>query len=194
MKECIMLGRGPSRVDCLSDKPVWTVSWGWDFAPRIDKLFTVHKWDEEELEEFKKWQAKGCEIVAPVPHPDLNVTIYPIEQVLKECGCKDFSDLICYMMAYAIYIEKVDKIWWYGIDCMGYTTYTMERGGMEFWAGVARGRGIEVINTFGSATLKPKDGMYGSWGNRTDRIARLLKADSVTAYKTPVFSGHGVMP
>lgn len=174
MKECIILGRGPSRTDCKYDKEVWSVSWCWDFSERVDKLFTVHKWEEEDLAKFKEFQAKGCEIVAPMPHPELKVTIYPIERVLKEAGVKVFSDLICYMMAYAIYIEQVEKIWFYGIDCLGYTTYTMERGGMEFWAGVAKGKGIDVINTFVSATLKPKDGMFGKWGDRTEKIDSLL--------------------
>lgn len=175
MKECIMLGRGPTRLNCPHDKEVWTVSWAWEFTENFQKFFTVHTWDEESVDDIKRLQEKiGFDIIAPEPHPDLKVTVFPIEHMLTHFGCKLYSDLICYMMSYAILIEKVDRIWWYGIDCMGYTTYTMERGGMEFWAGVAKGRGIDVINTADSATLKPKNGMYGDWGDRQKEVALAL--------------------
>jgi len=176
VREIIFLGRGPTRVDCPYDKEVWTVSYSWEFTKHIfDKVFTVHALKEEDNAYLKKLSQAGCEIIATETSPDYPVTIYPFERILKRFGVKLFSDLVCYMMAYAIEVEKVDKIWWYGIDCLGYATYAMERGGMEFWAGVARGAGIEVINTHDSANLKPKNGMYGDWGDRKAAVAELFK-------------------
>ncbi len=63
MKECIMLGRGPTCTECEFDKPVWSVSWVWDVTDKVDKIFTVHKWAEEETEEFKKSLLEKKEII-----------------------------------------------------------------------------------------------------------------------------------
>jgi len=184
MKQIAILGMGPSHVELKAPFETWTVPYTVQYRHPISRIFCVHSWSEYDPNTMRlialRQGREGFDIISSTPlPPGLKGTIYPIEEVLKASGVKIFSDLTCYMMAYAIYIEKVDKIWWYGIDCLGYTNYTIERGAVEFWAGVARGKGIEVINTMTSATLKPRDGMHGSWGNRTDNIARLLKADSL---------------
>jgi len=75
-------------------------------------------------------------------------------------------------------IDGYNKIWFFGIDMMTNTSYIQEKGGVEFWMGVALGMGVEVINTKDSATGKTWNGrMYGWWGlQEEERLKERLMA------------------
>ena len=70
-------------------------------------------------------------------------------------------------------IDGYNKIYFYGIDLMTNSCYIQEKGGVEYWMGIALGMGIEVINTRGSATGKTWNGrMYGWWGDSEDERSK----------------------
>jgi len=112
------------------------------------------------------------------------VEIFPIEAILKKFPTRFFSNTIAYMIAYALLntktiqteddplpkvVDGYNKIWFYGIDMMTTTTYIQEKGGVEFWMGIALGMGVKIINTKGSATGKTWNGrMYGHYGLADD--------------------------
>ena len=188
LKELIILGQGPTRVDCTYHCETWGVNGGYGFAPRLDKLFMTDSLEGEVLEEEyrvdKLLEFKGT-LVLPKPFPvfdglNIPVEIYPIDEVLAKFKTRFFSNTIAYMLAYALLHTEIvvdnpiglprvvsgyNKIWFYGIDMMTNTSYVQEKGGVEFWMGVALAMGVEIINTRGSATGKTWNGkMYGYWG------------------------------
>lgn len=176
MKEVTILGKGPTRTECPYEGEIWTVNDSYDFAKRIDKLFLTDGWNEFDIGALKGAQQKfNCEIVSAIPHPDLQVTLYPIEEILTRFRSKFFTNTICYMLAYALYLGY-ERIWFYGIDMLTHTCYIMEKGGVEYWMGVANGMGVEIINTKNSATGKTSSGkLYGDWGERTEMIKEIAK-------------------
>ena len=72
--------------------------------------------------------------------------LYPIEEVLKACGCHYLNNTVSYAVAFAIW-NKVSAIKLFGID-FGYkgNMYFAEAGraSVEFWLGKAMNLGIQV--------------------------------------------------
>ena len=193
LKEVIILGCGPTRVECKYHTEVWGVNGTYSFAKKLDKLFMTD--EESEVEacyydflQMADWAAKTT-LVLPAPYsklqkPGIPIEIYPIGQVLAKFPTRFFSNSIAYMIAYALVHTKTiqgpndlspkvvggyHKIWLYGIDMMTHSSYIQEKGGVEFWMGIALGMGVEVINTRGSATGKTFNGkMYGHDGQREE--------------------------
>ena len=188
LKELIILGNGPSRVECPYHCETWGVNGGYSFAKRLDKLFMTDSLEGENLyEEYnveKLIEFNGT-LVLPKPFPvfdGLNIPfeIYPIDEVLAKFPTRFFSNTIAYMLAYALLktksiqghddpmprvIEGYNKVYFYGIDMMTNTSYIQEKGGVEFWMGIALGIGVEIVNPVTSATGKTWDGkMYGYYG------------------------------
>jgi len=196
IKELIILGNGPTRVECSYHCETWGVNGGYAFAKRLDKLFMTDSLEGEVLEEeynVNKLAEFNGTLVLPKPFPVFNglgipVEIYPIDEVLARFNTRFFSNTIAYMMAYALLhttsIQVPDdsmlrvtsgynKIWFYGIDMMTNTTYVQEKGGVEFWMGIAHIMGVKVINTKDSATGKTWNGkMYGYWGEQEEEMLK----------------------
>ena len=69
---------------------------------------------------------------------------YPLEEIIKEFNIEYFTDSIAYMTAFAIY-KGYKKIIFRGCDySWGDEIHSGKRDCVEFWIGVARGRGIEI--------------------------------------------------
>lgn len=195
LREVIILGAGPSRTDCRYHTETWGVNGCFQFAKRLDKLFMT----DEESEVEASWYdmplllRSGATLVLPrlyekfkgLPIP---IETYPIHEVLRRFPTRFFSNTIAYMIAYALVktkttqgpedplprvVEGYSRIYLYGIDMMTTTTYIQEKGGVEFWMGVALGMGVEVVNTKSSATGKAWNGrMYGEYGLQQSELAK----------------------
>ena len=190
MPSLIILGMGPSAWLCPFDAEVWGLNMGWRLAQqdghKLDKLFLAHTqvyskegnpyfdWGELSKEEF--------EIVSLHRVKGLRATIFPLKRIAKKFQTDYFSNTVCYMLAYALdkcttneLKLKPDapfgKFRLYGVDMLEGEEYSHEKGGIEFWLGIARGVGIdfqispisEVLTTF---TGKP----YGLKGNKIKGI------------------------
>ena len=176
MKEVIILGLGPSKDECPYDAEVWAVNDAFSFAKRVDKLFMTDGWQEFDIKELNEAKRKlGCEIVSATEHAGLGVTLYPIEHVIARFRTQFFTNTVCYMIEYALLLGYL-CLRFYGIDMLTHTSYVMEKGGVEYWMGVARGMGVEIINTKTSATGKTTTGKpYGEWGDRATKIRELVR-------------------
>lgn len=85
---------------------------------------------------------------------------FPIEDCVKEFGLPYFTNTICYMIAYAL-LQGAKEIELYGVNQAGSNEYVEEKGGVEYWIGVALGRGVKLtINGKNSMLMKFK-GRYG---------------------------------
>lgn len=80
------------------------------------------------------------------PHPDYpGLVAFPLEDVVDDLKVGYFNNTAAYALAYAIHIG-VKKVSIYGCDYTYPNAHDAEkgRGCLEFWAGFARARGIEI--------------------------------------------------
>ncbi len=165
MKEVIILGMGSTMIKCPYDAEVWAMNQTYKIAKRIDKLFITDprlNFESKDNHNFEELNKLGIPIVSLHILPEIkNFVHFPYDEIVEEFHSEFFTNTVCYMVAYAIY-EKYDKIRLYGIDMATGMEYVLERGGVEFWLGVAVGRGIKIENTKGSMLCKPPKGIpYG---------------------------------
>lgn len=69
---------------------------------------------------------------------------YPIEEIVEEFGHPYFTNTISYMLAYAIW-QGFKDIYIYGAKMEVREELLRDKSNIEFWAGVARGRKINVV-------------------------------------------------
>ena len=91
-----------------------------------------------------------------------NVKKYPIKEIKQEFDTDYFGSGIDYMIALAIY-QGASEIHLYGIIMAKGSEYSHQKPSVEFWLGIAKGRGVKVrIHGYYSAILKTKNFlMYG---------------------------------
>lgn len=101
-------------------------------------------------------------LVAPYKYEEIPLSEeFPIEECVKQFGMPFFTNTICYMIAYAL-LKGAKEIELYGVNQAGSHEYTEEKGGVEYWLGVANGRGVKVsINGTNSQLMRYK-GRYGN--------------------------------
>jgi len=86
---------------------------------------------------------------------------FPLKECVEKFGLPYFTNTICYMVAFAL-LNDAKEIDLYGVNQAGSHEYTEERGGVEYWIGIATGMGVKVtINGKDSQLLKYK-GRYGN--------------------------------
>ncbi len=93
-----------------------------------------------------------------VYRPLVNNAQIPVMEILEEFKVGFFLNVISYMLATAI-LQNPKTIDMYGVDMRpdADIEYIInEKGTMEFWCGVAMGRGIKLKNTKESYVMKTK--------------------------------------
>ena len=170
MIEVIILGHGPTNIQCDYHCETFGINNTYSFARRLDKLFVFDPISTIEFN-FDQLKQVPC-IVTTLAYPQFsNIEVYPIKEILRKFRTTFFSNGVCYMIAYALY-KEYEKIFFYGIDMMTTNTYMFEKGGVEYWMGIAHAMGVPIINTKESATGKTIDGkMYGYWGPQFENIS-----------------------
>ena len=165
MKEITILGMGSTMIKCSYTGEIWAMNQTYKVAKRIDKLFITDprlNFKSEPNHNFDELNSLDIPIISLHHFSEIkNFVHYPYDEIVEEFKTDFFTDTVCYMLAYAIH-EGYEKIHMYGIDMATQMEYMIERGGVEFWVGMAMGRGIEVTNTKGSMVCKPVMGVpYG---------------------------------
>ena len=84
-----------------------------------------------------------------INHPNvLSKDNFPLDKVFEYfsgyIGNKYFTSTISYMIAYAIY-KGFTEIFLYGVALNGADEYKAQRQAVEYWIGIAEGRGIKVF-------------------------------------------------
>lgn len=102
-------------------------------------------------------QRQNIPIFLPKVYPEHPTSMaYPLREIVKKFGITYFSNTVCYMVAYAVYIG-VKQLDLYGINMDYGSEYEHEKGGLEFWLGFAMGKGIKVkVHGEKSMVLKTK--------------------------------------
>lgn len=141
------------------------------YGVKPDKFFMMDILDEKpqnvtdpsELENIiKRLNTMKIPIVGPYKYEEIPLSEeFPLKDCVREFGLPYFTNTICYMIAYAL-LAGAKEIELFGVNQAGSHEYTEERGGVEYWLGIALGRGVRVtINGKDSQLLKYK-GRYGN--------------------------------
>lgn len=113
----------------------------WFQVHEPEYLIYQRKWTEERFEWFKLLKIP---IYMIKHYPEIPMSVeYPLQKILKEFG-RYFNNSFCWMIALAIQ-EGFKRIHLYGCDMAEQREYERERPGVEYYVGLARGKGINVF-------------------------------------------------
>lgn len=179
LNKIIILAQGYSWYQCPEKPPEGTEIWGSNVIyrdhPYQDRLFFAHDIRHNMLND----DAYLVENLNKLNIPIYTIGVYkvlkksaqiPILELINEFKTGFFLNVIAYMMATAI-IQRAKSIDLYGVDMRpdaGGETYTNEKGSVEFWCGMAIGRGIPIKNTKESYVMKTKQ--EGSFPNFKKKV------------------------
>lgn len=178
MKEIQILAMGPTWGMCPDEHDDDVELWGVNttfrkrFGKPLDRLFCMHDLRLEILTQNHNFvneiNESGLPFYTAGDYPVFeNNRPYPIKEIYEEFGMLFFLNTMSYMLALAI-TEKPEYISLYGVDMRpdsGMEHHQNEKGCVEFWLGVAIGRGIK-IRTLGESSLLRRQTTSNSYGYR----------------------------
>lgn len=181
LDKIIILAQGPSWYQCPKDIPKGVEVWGCNTIyrdyPHVNRIFFGHdiRYDmiKDDIDLVENLNKLGIPIHTIGKFKVLkNNAQIPVLKILEEFNIGFFLNVITYMLAVAI-LQKPKCIEMYGVDMRpdaGTETYLNEKGSVEFWCGVAIGKGIELLNTKESYVMKTKQ--EGGFLNKKDKICK----------------------
>ncbi len=107
---------------------------------RVIDMNDYSLWGEEE--ERTASEAKELALKSNIPYIDLES--YPLQEIMDEFDTDYFSSSVDYAIALAIY-ERFKAIHLYGCNMIKGSEYSFQKPGVDFWCGMAKGRGVKVI-------------------------------------------------
>jgi len=158
LKKIHILGKGPSRVNCpgrdeeynVEGEEIWSMGSVFAHHKSVDRIFLMHDPRQELIYEDRNYFVKVREYGKPIYSTrkydvlgEKNAA-YPIDEVLSHFPVVYYTNAACWMLALAILLEP-EEILLHGIDMRVALEYANERGGVEYWVGVAHGKGIKVV-------------------------------------------------
>jgi len=167
LDKIIILAQGYSWYQCPEKVPKGTEIWGSNVIyrdhPHQDRLFFAHDIRDNMLNDDADLVENLNKLGIPVYTTGVykvlkNNARIPVLEIINEFKTGFFLNVIAYMIATAI-LQEPKSIDLYGVDMRpdaGGEAYVNEKGSVEFWCGVAIGRGIPVKNTKESYVLKTK--------------------------------------
>lgn len=169
MKKVAIVGSSKGWSEAPFDDPSWEI---WSLNNMYKKIKTLPngRWTRWfDIHEKAIDRPKHKEVLASLGCPVyvnekwshlLNSVVYPFEEVKKEFFInvnreQFFTSSIAYMTALAIY-EGFDEISFYGINQSLQTEYEKQLPCIDFWVGIALGKGIRVNIQKHSNILNPE--------------------------------------
>ena len=152
----LMANREPADVE------IWGLQSTETFLDRCDRVFEMHGPGITDFSDEKSAFDRTCGVPVYVVQPDHGLptgVLYPFAEVGINLRAY-WSNTISYMLALAVY-EGVDEIHLWGCDMATGTEHEKERPGVEYWLGVAEGRGIALTLPDSSPLLRVDNGAYG---------------------------------
>lgn len=151
-----ILGSGPEWQKYPQDVETWTVGKMLmlkDPPKRVDRIFSLDAIDDMKIikrgvfsrEAFiGEINRRAVPYYSSVLEPEIPLSAeYPLKDVVGRFKVPYFSNTISYMIALALF-EGVRTLNLYGVAQMGAHEYVTERGCVEFWLGMALGKGVSV--------------------------------------------------
>lgn len=158
------MGSGPGWEECPYNKETWVVAKMLmlpEPPKRVDRIFSMDRVEDMKVikrglfteREFSKvMNARKVPFITSEHNRKIkHCQSFPYKEIVRKFKVPYFTNTICYMIAYALY-SGVTNIDVYGVSQMGAHEYVLEKGGVEFWLGLAMGFGVEV-NVYGHTML-----------------------------------------
>ena len=168
LDKIIILAQGPSWYQCPDLIPgnEEVEIWGSNTIYRdhaVDRLFFAHDprdhFFDDDMNLFENLNKIGMPVYTTgIYKPLVNNAQIPVAEILEEFKAGFFLNVIAWMMATAL-LQNPKSIDMYGVDMRpdaNIEYLVNQKGTMEFWCGVAMGRGVKVINTKESYVMKTK--------------------------------------
>lgn len=143
---------------------IWGMNELYNHIPRFDRWFQLHnigavRSSHRDSSHLDWLRQSRIPIYMVKKYKDIPASQpYPVKDVVREFGSY-FSCTASYMMALAI-LEGFDVIQLYGIEMATTPEYRLQRPSLEYFIGIAKGRGIDVWIPDESLLLKPPQ-LYG---------------------------------
>lgn len=120
--------------------------------------YTGNRWGAKES--FEAAQSRNKAHHKEIPYVDLRT--YPYDDISKDFDTDYFTSTIAYAIALAIF-NGATEIDLYGVTMEVESEYHYQKPCVDFWCGVAKGRGIKVVSHGEHTTImKSHDGkVYG---------------------------------
>ena len=166
MRAVAVAGFAPDSRDLINAEPDTTEIWGLNNAhvflkKKASRWFQIHPPDWKAdlgLPPGEYGRPPGhvkflSEFEGPVYMlaPDKripNSVAYPIDEIKAHFGLEYFTSSMAYMLALALYDhdvrEKVDEIKVFGVNLTTSAEYFEQKACLEYWLGVAKGKGIKT--------------------------------------------------
>lgn len=94
-------------------------------------------------------------------YPDVPASIkYPFETMIMEFPRGYMTNTACYMIALAL-MQGVTHLGFFGVQYSSESEYGPQRGSMEYWMGLAEGRGVHLCIPPGNDLLNRPSLLYG---------------------------------
>ena len=122
----------------------------------------------------------------------------PVKEMIAHFKRDYFTTSIAYMVAHAIYEhdhgDTIQEIKMFGVDMSAFSEYSYQRPCVEYWLGVAEGRGIKVTIPTVSPVLKAiasygRHMERGLWAQAEERLASLKSATGQQAANLQAATG-----
>lgn len=157
-KHIVLLGKGKGfeKVPTNTEQEIWGLNgllFDKGINTRLDKIFMMDVinempsvvaglWNERKI--IDKINELNIPFVAPYKYDEIPKSeAFPIEEIIKQYGSPYFNNTIAYMIAYAL-VQGVQSIDLWGINQASGSEYFYEKGCVEFWLGVAIGKGVTI--------------------------------------------------
>ena len=200
MKRVAIVGFAPTWKDAPFDDmdcEIWTVNSLNQRVPRADRVFELHRMEtlkrlaaegkvrnDVHIQTHLDWLAANKEIPVYMikQYPEVPASIpYPLNEMIDKFGMpragreeKDgyFTNSISYMIALAIH-EGFERIYIYGVDMAVGSEYNHQRPSCEYYVGIAKGMGIEIVMPVEADLLKSRH-LYGFEEEKEEKFKRKL--------------------
>jgi len=192
-KKVAIVGFGQPDCFCAPfNDPEWEI-WGINMGNRLDLMkdrhgdFRADRWFD--LHELIAQSKQDMEWIKTCPVPlylteefkdNPNAVVFPLADVVtahQEFGPLYFASSFAYMVGLAM-LEGFKTIGFFGCDLDWGRERVVENGNLQFWIGLARGRGVKVVMS-PKSTLLSHPALYGFeyWKERNaveERCAKLV--------------------
>jgi hypothetical protein len=182
MERINIVGRG-SGMELAPEENCWGINMV-IFERDVDVHFDMHEEGKmaphqiaRRKEVIKTAEEKNIPVYACDAIEDTTYIRYPIEDVITEFPTGYFSNGICYMIALAL-LNGVKELNFYGVNHSKknniFDEYTMQKPGVDYWLGVALGRGVKC-NVFGAMSEIGRTLENRSYGYQLSQEAMIKK-------------------
>lgn len=171
------------------DEEVWGVNNIFMTHRNCDRIFLMHDPRQELVFEDRNFFERVRNYSVPI-YTNRKYDVlgpkneaYPVEFVTLSFPIQYYTNVVCWMLALAILLEPREiKLW--GVEMAIAEEYANERGGVEFWIGIAIGRGIHVQLSPNTAVCTTES----KWGPLYGYIPKRKKDGLILDFK-PDYNG-----